>query len=66
VAEIGEQAHKAIPSLHILIKKFGRNLTKIENLALRENNYSGIGELALSTSYEIEEIITVAQKSKLE
>lgn len=65
-AEIGEQAHKAIPSFtYFGLKKVVDNLTKIETLVLREKNYSGIGELALSTSSEIDEIITVAQKSKL-
>lgn len=64
--EMGEQAHKAIPSFtYFGLKHLADNLTRIENLVLREKDYSGVGELAISTSYEIEKIISVAQKSKL-
>ncbi len=64
--EIGEQAHKAIPSfsyfgLTHLVKK----LTQIENQVLREKNFAEVGKLALTTSDEIENIIGLAQKSKL-
>ena len=64
--EIGEQAHKAIPSFtYFGLKHIVEKLISIENLVLREKNYSGVAELALSTSNDIEEVIKVAQKSKL-
>lgn len=65
-AEIGEQAHKAIPSFSYFgLKYLVNNLIKIENLALREKNYSSVGELAKATSIEIEKIIKIANKSKM-
>ncbi|MFW6352077.1 MAG: ATP-binding protein, partial [Bacteroidota bacterium] len=65
-AEIGEQAHKAIPSFtYFGLKHLVKKLAQIENLALREKSYSEIGKLALATSAEIENVIGLAQKSKL-
>ncbi len=64
--EIGEQAHKAIPSFSYFgLKHLVNNLIQIENQVLREKNYTEVGELAKTTSYDIESIINVAQKSKL-
>lgn len=65
-AEIGEQAHKAIPSFSYFgLKHLVNDLIRIENMALREKNYSSIGELAKTTSYKIERIIEIADKSKI-
>ena len=64
--EIGEQAHKAIPSFSYFgLTKIVSNLTKIENMVLREKNYKSIGKLATSTSEDIASIIPIAEKAKL-
>ncbi len=64
--EIGEQAHKAIPSFSYFgLKHLVNNLTLIENLVLREKKIKEVGELAKTTSLEIEKVIDVAQKSKI-
>ncbi len=64
--EVGEQAHKAIPSFSYFgLNHLVRKLTEIENLTLRENKFSEVEKLALTTSEEIENIVAAAQKSKL-
>lgn len=64
--EIGEQAHKAIPSFSYFgLKTLVEKLTRIENLVLREKNYSEVGTLARDTSYDIDKIVDLAKKSRL-
>ncbi len=64
--EIGEQAHKAIPSFSYFgLTQLVNNLTKIENMVLREKNFKSIGKLAKVTSDEIESIIAKAENAKL-
>ena len=64
--EIGEQAHKAIPSFSYFgLKHLVNRLMNIENLVLREKNYTHVGDMALKTSVDIDKIIQIAYKSRL-
>jgi signal transduction histidine kinase/HPt (histidine-containing phosphotransfer) domain-containing protein/ActR/RegA family two-component response regulator len=63
---IGEKAHKAIPSFSFFkLTGIVEDLTKIENLALREKKNQDIAPLATKVSADIDKVIEVAQKSYL-
>jgi CheY-like chemotaxis protein/anti-sigma regulatory factor (Ser/Thr protein kinase) len=65
-AEIGEQAHKAIPSFSYFgLAEVVKNLKKLEDLTLRENNFNSVGELTGITISQIEKVIQLAHNSKM-
>jgi signal transduction histidine kinase/CheY-like chemotaxis protein/HPt (histidine-containing phosphotransfer) domain-containing protein len=64
--EIGEQAHKAIPSFSYFgLAEVVKNLKKLEDLTLRENNFNSVGELTGITISQIEKVIQLAHNSKM-
>jgi signal transduction histidine kinase/CheY-like chemotaxis protein len=64
--ELGEKAHKAIPSFSFFkLTGIVEDLSKIENLTLREKRIEDIAPLARKVSADIDKVIDMAQKSYL-
>lgn len=65
--EIGELAHKAIPSFSYFgLKEIVEKLSRLENMILRENKNNEVVPLATEVSGEIEKVLELAEKSRLE
>jgi signal transduction histidine kinase/DNA-binding response OmpR family regulator len=64
--EIGEKAHKAIPSFsYFNLTQIVEDLSKIETLALREKKYQDVAPLASKVSVDIDKVIEIAQNAFL-
>ncbi|MCG6188353.1 ATP-binding protein [Maribellus maritimus] len=65
--EIGEKAHKAIPSFKFFgLTNLASNFEKIEDLALRKKHFEELPELTNQTILEIEKVIKKAETAKTE
>jgi signal transduction histidine kinase/CheY-like chemotaxis protein/HPt (histidine-containing phosphotransfer) domain-containing protein len=64
--EIGEQAHKAIPSFSYFgLNDIVNNLKKMEDLTLRQNNFNSVEDITDNTIFQIEKVIQLAENSKI-
>jgi CheY-like chemotaxis protein len=63
--EIGEKAHKAIPSFKYFgLLSLSSNVEKIEDLALRKKRFEELPELVKQTIFQIEKVIEKAKTAK--
>ena len=63
--EIGEKAHKAIPSFKFFkLNAISSRLGEIENMALRDKNFDELPTIIDNTKTAIAEIIEQAEKAK--
>ncbi len=63
---IGKRAHKAIPSFrYFKLTEIADQLTRLENLALHQKEYSPMAKLTKQTVAEIDDIIEKARRAKI-